>query len=265
LATARGKSSISPISSSRVLLEVIVRSADDARAAAEGGADRLEVVREIRVGGLTPSASLVREVASATPLPLRVMVRENAGYGTDAAELVPMFRAAASFADIGVDGLVAGFARDGQLLLDELREVLHAAPGLSLTFHRAFDSLADPLRAIDTLSEIPQIDRILTDGIGIRPGLGGPALRSIEGLTAVSPGPPPRRCARLREYSDRAGSRLTIIAGSHVDEQMLGEIARTRCVREVHVGRAARENADPEGPVTAARVRRLREIVSGLP
>ena len=220
---------------------------EDARAAADGGADRLEVVRDIRLGGLTPPASLVRAIASATALPLRVMVRENAGYGTDAAELVPMFRAAATFADLGVDGLVAGFARDGHLLLDALREVLQAAPTLPVTFHRAFDSLTDPLRAIDTLSQLPQIDRILTDGIE------GPSRRAPLR---------PRRCVRLREYADRAASRLTIVAGSCVDEEMLAEVARTRCVREVHVGRAARDGADPEGPVTAARVRRLREILA---
>ena len=39
---------------SALLLEVIVQSEADARAAAEGGADRLEVVRAIRDGGLTP-------------------------------------------------------------------------------------------------------------------------------------------------------------------------------------------------------------------
>jgi copper homeostasis protein len=195
--------------------------------------------------------SLVRAVAAETARPLRVMVRENAGYSTDAAELLRMCRAAAAFAALEIDGLVLGFARDGQLLLDELREVLQTAPSLPATFHRAFDSLTDPRRAIDALSGVPQIDGILTDGGA---GIGG------DGLCA-----PPRRCARLREYSDRAGSRLTIIAGSGVDEEMLGEIARTGCVREVHVGRAAREGGEQEGPVTAARVRRLRAILNRLP
>jgi copper homeostasis protein len=37
-----------------MLLEVIVLSVEDARAAEEGGADRLEVVRDIHLGGLTP-------------------------------------------------------------------------------------------------------------------------------------------------------------------------------------------------------------------
>ena len=174
-------------------------------------------------------------------------MRENAGYGTGPAELVPMCRAAATFAEIGVDGLVVGFAREGQLLLNELREVLQAAPGLRVTFHRAFDSLADPLDAIEVLSDVPQIDRILTDGI-----------------SAGHKGPAPSRCARLRQYSDRAHSRVTIIAGGEVDEEMSSQIALTRCVPEVHVGRAARDGHDREARVDAARVRRLRDILDGL-
>jgi copper homeostasis protein len=171
-------------------------------------------------------------------------------------ELVRLCRSAAAFAEVGVDGLVLGFARNGQLLLNELREVLHSAPETPATFHRAFDSLDDPLRAIDALSQIPQIDRILTDGL---PAHKGPA------HTDRRPGlyDPESRCVRLREYSERAASRLTIIAGGGVDEEMLREIASTRCVREVHVGRAAR-GGGRESPVTAARVRRLRAI-STLP
>jgi copper homeostasis protein len=228
----------------RILLEVIVQSIEDARAAAQGGADRLEIVRDIGLAGLTPSVALVRAIAAETPLPIRVMVRENAGYGTDASELVRLCRAAAAFADLGVDGLVLGFAREGELLLDDLREVLQAAPGTAATFHRAFDSLNVPLRAIDALAEVPQVDRVLTDGF--------------------SPVPGQSRSARLSEYSERAGRRLTIIAGGGVDESLLEEIARTGCVREVHVGRVAREGGQ-ESPVTVARVRRLRELLDQLP
>jgi len=224
-------------------LEVIVQSIDDARAAAEGGADRLEVVRDIGLGGLTPPPALVRAIAAEATLPLRVMIRENAGFETDKEELVGLCRSAAAFAEVGVDGLVLGFARNGQLLLNELREVLRAAPATPATFHRAFDSLTVPLRALDALADVPQIDRVLTDGFG--------------------PDPEQRRSARLRQYSERAGARLTIIAGGGVDDDMLREIATTRCVREVHVGRAAREGGR-ESPVTAARVRRLRAI-SALP
>ena len=225
-----------------LLLEIIVQSEADARAAADGGADRLEIVRAIREGGLTPSAALVRAIAKATALPLRVIVRENAGYATDARELPLLRRAAAEFAAAGVDGIVIGFLRAGEPAIDVVARVLEAAPGVRATFHRAFDAAADPLRAIDALTGIAQIDRILTDG---------------------GSGPPSSRCERLQAYTARAAGRLTVLAGSGVDDEALGVFARAGCVREVHVGRAAREGGDPEGPVSAACVRRLRALADG--
>ena len=223
----------------RILLEVIVQSVADAREASRGGADRLEVVRAIRDGGLTPPLALVKAIAAETPLPLRVIVRENAGYETNAREVAAMRESASELAAAGVDGLVLGFARGGRAALDDLARVMEAAPGLPVTFHRAFDRLDDQLDAIDDLARAGRIDRILTSG-----GDGTPAMR----------------CERLREYVARAGARLEVMAGGGVGEDALSLFARTGCVREVHVGRAARDGNDPEGPVSAARVRRLREL-----
>jgi copper homeostasis protein len=226
----------------RLLLEVIALTVDDARAAAEGGADRLEIVRDIRQGGLTPPLELVRDIAAAVTLPLRVMVRENAGYELHRGELTALRKAVGDFAAAGVSGVVVGFARAGKLALDDVKRVLDEAPEVRATFHRAFDSLFDPLAAIDEIARVPQIDRILTSG---------------------GDGTARERCARLRQYGERAGARLTIIAGAGVDDEMLAAIARTGCVAEAHVGRAAREGDDPEGRVSVARVRRLRELADG--
>jgi copper homeostasis protein len=226
---------------SRILLEVIVQTVADAQAAADGGADRLEVVRDIRQGGLTPASSLVQSIAATTSLPLRVMVRENAGYELLPSELPRLRAAAAQFHALGVDGLVIGFSRQQRLILDDLEEVLSAAPGARVTFHRAFDDLADPFSAIDALVEVPQIDRILTDGGG---------------------GSPASRGTRLREYVARASGRLEILAGGGVDEEAFEWFVKDGCVREIHVGRAARDGTDADAPVSAARVRRLRALAS---
>lgn len=223
-----------------LLLEVIVQSPDDARAAEAGGADRLEVVREIERDGLTPDVEVVRRIQAATRLPLRVMVRETNTFtvaGPD--ELRALQRAMAAFAALGVDGAVLGFARDGRIDVETTRLVLAAAPGLRATFHRAFDSLADPLPAVDTLAAIPQVDRILTSG---------------------GTGPWTARCERLRQLSDRSGGRLTILAGGGVDEEGLQALAAAGCVSEAHVGRMACEPQLPGAPVAAARVSRLREL-----
>jgi copper homeostasis protein len=228
---------------SRIRIEVIVQTVDDARAAEDGGADRLEVVRAIDAGGLTPALSVVDAIKDATSLPLRVMVRENAGFETSGAEIAMMRAAAGEFGKLGVDGLVVGFAKSGELSLAEFAAVVEAAPGVPITFHRAFDSLANPLAAIDILASHQRIDRILTSG--------------GDGLAA-------ERCSHLREYVARAGSRLTIIAGGGVDVEMFRVLVGQRRVTEIHVGRIAREERNAEGSVSAARVRRLREIAEGI-
>ena len=225
---------------SLVLLEVIVQSLADARAAARGGADRLEVVRAIRDGGLTPPIALVRDIAAETGLPLRVMIRENPGYATSPAELPVLRRAASEFEAENVDGLVVGFVRTGAPARADLESVLAMTALTRVTFHHAFDQCLDPFRAMDELTGVGQVDRILTSG---------------------GEGDLLDRCERLRRYTSRAGRRFTIIAGGGVTEEALTLFVRTDCVREVHVGRAARDGADPEGPVSAARVRRLRDLI----
>jgi len=223
-----------------LLLEVIVQSVADARAAAVGGADRLEVVREIERDGLTPPVELVRAIASETDLPLRVMVRESDGFSVaDSRELAALQRAFAAFAAIGVDGAVLGFAHEDELDLETTRLVLAAAPGLRATFHRAFDAVHDPDRAIDDLRGLPQIDRILTGG---------------------GPGDWRVRCGRLQHYAARAGAGMAILAGGGLDGEALGILATGGCVREAHVGRAACDPPRPGAPVSADRVRLLRDI-----
>ena len=123
--------------------------------------------------------------------------------------------------------------------IDDLSVVIDAAPGIPMTFHRAFDALDDPESAIAALAAVPSIDRILTSG-----GDGTAAERS----------------RRLRRYSAIAG-RLAIIAGGGVDDESVALFAQDRCVREIHVGRAARNGLDPEAPVSTVRVRQLRNLL----
>lgn len=226
-----------------IKLEIIVQTVDDARAAQEGGADRLEVVRAIQDGGLTPPLTLVTQIARVTALPLRVMLRENSGFDAAPDEVATMQNTLRELAGLGIDGMVAGFARTGRLTLDLFDDVFRAAATIPVTFHRAFDSLLDPHSAIDALRERQQIDHILTSG-----GEG----------SAVE------RCVRLKEYVSRAGSGIEIIAGGGVDLELFRLLVERRIVREIHVGRAARDSEHADGPVSAASVRRLRNIADGL-
>jgi copper homeostasis protein len=225
-----------------VLLEVIVQSVDDARAAADGGADRLEVVRALDDGGLTPAIALVEAIATAVSLPLRVMLRENAGFALLPGEQRRLQDAARALQRVGANGIgiVIGFADANGVRMQDVAGVLAAAPDVHATFHRAFDWLTDPDGAIPAIASCAQIDRILTSG-----GTGTAA----------------ERAARLARYAAAAGSRLTILAGGGVDLESAEIFARQKAVREIHIGRAARANDDASGPVAAARVRAIRELI----
>ena len=222
-----------------MLLEVIVQSVADARAATDGGADRLEVVRAIDQGGLTPLPSIVRAIAAETTLPLRVMVRENDGYELAPGELPALRRAAAAFVEAGVDGIVIGFATGGEIVLDDLLQVIDGLPPVRITFHRAFDSLRDPLATIPQLITVKNIDRILTSG---------------------GNGTPSERCQRLASYRAIAGGRIEIIAGGGVDDAALSALhpRRMRARNARRTRRARRQRGGRPG------VRRARAASQGV-
>jgi copper homeostasis protein len=221
-----------------LILEVIATSVEDAVEAARGGAHRLEVVRDLARGGLTPSMELVARVQREVPLPLRVMVRESDGFACRSRnERRALVDAAAALEALGVDGIVAGWTGDHGVDEETLSRVLEAAPSPRATFHRAFDSLPDPQSVLGLLQRYPQIDRVLTDG---------------------GPGTWASRCATLERYARWAAPRITVLPGGGVDAEALRALAACDAMSEAHVGRAARVDGAVDAPVSAAAVSALR-------
>ena len=225
------------VSKATSLLEVIVCSVEDAIEAEKGGAHRLEVVRDLQVGGLTPSCELVRKIKSVVALPLRVMLRESVGFEVSGAEEVERLCVAANrFASLEVDGLVLGFLKDGEIDVELTQHVLACAPHVRATFHHAFEDARDKLRALSELKRLPQVDRVLSHG-------GTDDLKS--------------RVQRLDQYEKAAGPELTIIAGGGINSDAIIRIGRETQIREFHVGRAARAQFNVEGDVQASYVEGL--------
>jgi len=221
-----------------MLLEVIACSVKDAIEAERGGAGRLELVRELRRGGLTPSHAFVQEVREIVAIPIRVMLREADGYevgGVDASERLATL--AVGFAALGVDGLVLGFLRSGHIDVAAMDAVLAAAGPLRATFHHAFDELPDPIAALRELGRWPRIDRVLTAG---------------------GPGDWKRKAIRLDRYRAVAAPGVTVLAGGGIDAEAL-KILSMSSVVEAHVGRAARVPPTADGVVSSRKVAELVE------
>lgn len=224
-----------------IFLEVIVTSATEAIAAEQGGADRLELVRDLDSGGLTPSIETAKEVLAAVSIPLRVMVREADSMTVgQSSEKAGLRRSLDAFSRLQVDGLVFGYLKARQIDTDTLADLLSEPLPCGVTFHRAFDEVADPTKALTTLKLFPQIDRVLT--------------RAGEGSWA-------ERRARLDEFQAASpGIQMLFAVGR--DTTRLGELQHAESLYEVHVGRAARTGHVNSGAVSSVLVAELKNSSS---
>ena len=218
------------------VLEVIAMSVADAVAAEKGGAGRLEVVRALEAGGLTPPISLVQDIVAAVSIPVRVMLRENDGFElADRDELTKLCDSARELASLAIDGVVLGFLRGRRLDLVTTQQILACCPGVKATFHRAFEELDDQPAAIARLKTVPQFDRILLS---------------------------PARVSGLKQVVESAAPEVIVIAGAGIDRSNIRQWRESTPIREFHVGRAARLDGDIHRPVDAALVEELAALVA---
>ena len=147
------------------ILEVCVDSYASAVAAIAGGADRLELCSALSVGGLTPSAALLRQIRKGSDIPIRCLMRPRGGdFFYTPEEIQQMAMEMAALRDAGADGFVIGcLTADGELDGNAMEPLLKEASGLGLTLHRCIDvsrNLADTYRQAAHMG----FDTVLTSG-----------------------------------------------------------------------------------------------------
>ncbi len=197
------------------MLEICIDGVASACAAAEGGADRVELCANLPEGGTTPSAGMIRSVRRVFSGRLMVIIRPR-GYdflfseGEHAAMLHDIETARA----LGVDGVVIGcLTADGRVDRDRVSQLIDAAGELELTFHRAFDMTRDLDEALEDISALG-IRRVLTSG----------------GQADVPSGQ-----TRIAELVRSSAGRISIMPGGGVTELNLAEIVAATGVREIHL------------------------------
>ncbi|MGK9173052.1 copper homeostasis protein CutC [Yokenella regensburgei] len=147
------------------LLEICCYSAACALTAQRHGADRIELCAAPKEGGLTPSLGVLKRVRQTVTIPVHPIVRPRGGdFCYDAEEFAVMLEDIQVMRELGFPGLVTGVLdEEGNVDVTRMQQIMHAAQGMKVTFHRAFDMCADPYQTADILGHLG-VARILTSG-----------------------------------------------------------------------------------------------------
>jgi copper homeostasis protein len=229
-----------PRAGQRILLEVIATTVDDAQAAEQAGADRLELITAFGEGGLTPSIEMVEAVLDVVRIPVNVIVRPHSrSFVFDSRDYAAMLRDVRAIAAARAHGIVIGMLTPaGEIDRDGLARAVEAADGLPITFHRAIDEARDLSRAFDVLLGFEAVTNVLTSG-------GAPSVLQAE--------------QTLRALVAQArGSRCTVLAGAGLTVDAIAGFVDATGVRAVHFGSGVRVGGKGAAPIDPEKVARVR-------
>lgn len=176
-----------------MVLEVCASDLASAKAAAAGGAQRIELCRDLELDGLTPPREWIEEARRIEGLKLHVLIRPcEGGFVYDEPVFDQMREEIGMCRELGVDGVVIGaLTPEGDIDVEHLRPLMAEAEGMQVTFHRAFDVCRDPHRALEEIISLGCI-RLLTSGQEPTAEQGIPLLRELvkqaHGRLIIMPG-----------------------------------------------------------------------------
>jgi copper homeostasis protein len=225
------------------LLEVIAVDADDARAAVDGGADRLELVSEMRHAGFAPALETFEAIRAAVDVPLRVMIRRREGFSAGGVQgIAELVHTAEALRRAGAREFVLGWLdADGTVDGEAVRAVLDALGGAKWTFHKAIDATAQRDGVYDAIRKLPGLDTVLTSGGFAASGDGVDVLRAENERERVTGGP-------------------RLLVGGGLTQEALPTL-RAAGLDAFHVGTAVRASGGWDSPVDVAKVAQWRKLL----
>ena len=185
-------------------LEICANSVASCIEAQKGGAYRVELCAAIPEGGTTPSYGNIVMARKLANIKLNVIIRPRGGD----------FLYSPLEHKIMLKGIVIGcLTADGEIDMVRNRELVNAAGGMSVTFHRAFDMCRDPFDSMEKIISLG-CHRILTSGQQPDAEQGIPL---------------------LKELVQRSGDRIIIMPGSGINMHNITTIAKETGAREFHL------------------------------
>jgi copper homeostasis protein len=198
-----------------IAIELSVDTIDAALAADTLDVQRIELCSASGLGGLTPGPGLLEAaIARCQRVPVHVLIRPRAGdFRYTPAEIDVLIADTVAAVRAGAAGVVVGALTD-RCEVDKavLADLVAAAQGREVTFHRAIDISRDPIAALDQLIEAG-VDRVLSSGHAPHAKQGAPVLaeliRVAQGRLAVM------ACGGIRSHNAKAILAATGAADLH--------------------------------------------------
>lgn len=213
------------------IAEICCGSYEDVLAAYRGGAKRVELNSALYLGGLTPSLGTLMLAKQSTKLQVIAMVRpRGAGFCYSDADFEVMKADAGLLLENGADGIAFGcLDKNGEIAEGQVRELTALIKGHQgeAVFHRAFDCVKSPYKAIEKLIEIG-VSRILTSG---------GKEKAVDGVEL------------LGELQKTYGEEIQLLAGGGVHAENAKELMERTGICQVHSScRGWIFDATTEGP-----------------
>lgn len=198
-----------------MIVEICANSCRSAAHAKAGGADRIELCRQLEVGGTTPTPEEIAYCVHELGIRTHVLVRPRAGdFVYDDHEFAAIEREVAMCRRAGAQAVVVGFLTpEGCIDECRTRRIVELARPMEVTFHRAFDEICQPPEeALEAVIGCG-CHRLLTSGC--RP-------TAEEGIET------------LKTLGRRAAGRIIILAGAGVTPRNVRRILQDASLTEIH-------------------------------
>lgn len=221
-------------------IEICCGSIQSAANAKAGGAVRVELCQGLVEGGTTPSPATIQYAAHELGLQVFVLVRPRGGdFCYNELEIKTMEEDVTFCKKAGAAGIVVGFLHpDGSIDTELTRRFVELSAPLPVTFHRAFDECAEPLKALEQIIDCG-CKRILTSGC--KP-------TAMEGADM------------LQQLVKQADGRITILAGSGVTPENAAALRDKIGAPEIH-GSCKITRPDGAFETDTEQVRKLLEVL----
>lgn len=148
-----------------MIVEIACNNFQSCVNAQSAGADRIELIENLKEGGCTPSYGMIKKVKQNISLPIYVMIRPRGGdFVYSKEELDIMHEDIALCKQLNVDGIVLGvLTAEGEVNVTACADLLQTWGSNKATFHRALDrTMAIEKSLVDVINL--GFERVLTSG-----------------------------------------------------------------------------------------------------